>query len=80
MGDGALLYKNEIQQKLGSLATFAPSEICFPRAAAIGMLAIKEWQSNNFLDPGLASPTYIRPSDAEICYKKKETTTVCESK
>jgi tRNA threonylcarbamoyladenosine biosynthesis protein TsaB len=71
IGDGALLYKMEIQERIGPFAIFAPHEICYPRAAAIGMLAIRQWESGSFLDPSAASPIYVRPSDAEICRQKK---------
>nr|MBF0220872.1 tRNA (adenosine(37)-N6)-threonylcarbamoyltransferase complex dimerization subunit type 1 TsaB [Desulfobulbaceae bacterium] len=72
VGDGSLLYKTELQDSLGLMASFAPHEICYPRASAVGMLAIGQWHSNNFLNPASASPSYVRPSDAEICYKKKK--------
>lgn len=71
IGDGAQLYHQEIQEELNDLCAFAPQELCFPRASAIGMKAISLWQTNSFSDPATLSPDYIRPSDAEICYKGK---------
>jgi len=71
VGDGALLYKSEIEERTGRFATFAPHEICFPRASATGMLALSHWTSGSFLNPAEASPIYVRPSDAEINYRKK---------
>jgi len=66
IGDGGVLYKEMLTEKLGELASFAAPEIYFPRASAIGQLAQLNWQADNFLDPISAVPTYIRPSDAEL--------------
>lgn len=71
VGDGSLLYKAELQDNLGAMATFAPHETFYPRASALGILAIAKWNATSFLNPGSASPTYVRPSDAEISYIKK---------
>jgi tRNA A37 threonylcarbamoyladenosine modification protein TsaB len=43
-----------------------PSNVYFPRAATIGLLAWEKWQKNEFLDPAAAEPIYIRPSEAEL--------------
>ncbi|MFU8819627.1 MAG: tRNA (adenosine(37)-N6)-threonylcarbamoyltransferase complex dimerization subunit type 1 TsaB [Desulfurivibrio sp.] len=66
IGSGAELYRHLLQEKLGELARFAPPALFFPRAAAIGHLALTEWQRQNFLDPGRAVPLYVRTSDAQL--------------
>ena len=70
IGDGCGLYKEVLLNILGENARFASREIFYPRAASIGMLAIKKYKMNDFLNPISASPLYIRKSDAEISIKK----------
>ena len=69
IGDGGVLYKEIFTDKLGDLAHFALPELHFPRAAAIGSLALCKWLVNDFLDPISATPIYVRPSDAEMLLK-----------
>ncbi len=71
VGDGVAPYRDLIKEILAELAIFAPAQLHFPRAAAIGQLAIKKYQQADFIDPATAVPIYIRPSEAEINYKKK---------
>jgi tRNA threonylcarbamoyladenosine biosynthesis protein TsaB len=71
IGDGGVLYKDILSDKLGDLACFADPESYFPRAAVIGRLALAKWQTGDFLDPVSAVPTYVRASDAEIMLSKK---------
>ncbi len=72
VGDGGVLYHDILRDKLLDLANFADPTIFFPRAAAIGSLALQHWQSNKFLDPANAVPLYIRASDAEKMKKQAE--------
>ncbi len=69
IGDGGVLYKEILQDTLGEMVTFADPSTYFPRAAAIGSLALIKWHNKDFLDPAIAVPTYVRPSDAEISIK-----------
>ncbi len=71
VGDGLDLYRDMITQQLGELARFAPETIYFPRAAAIGLLAVMMYNKGEFLDPATATPLYIRPSEAEVHFKEK---------
>ncbi len=71
IGDGSSLYKDLLRDKLGDLADFADPDIYFPRATAIGFLALRKWSTQDFLNPINAVPTYIRASDAEIMLAKK---------
>jgi tRNA threonylcarbamoyladenosine biosynthesis protein TsaB len=66
LGDGATAYEYLFQEKLVDLLKVVPSNVYFPRAATIGLLAWEKWQKNEFLDPAAAEPIYIRPSEAEL--------------
>lgn len=72
MGDGVAVYQEELKEQLGDLAHFAPPQLIFPRASALGQTALKQFQAGQFLDPATASPLYIRPSDAEVNLKKAQ--------
>ena len=71
LGDGSQLYKEVFAEILGDLVTFASPEIFYPRAAAIGLLALRKWHEKDFLNPISAAPIYVRPSDAELNVPKK---------
>jgi tRNA threonylcarbamoyladenosine biosynthesis protein TsaB len=64
LGSGAELYRDFFRQQLGELAVFAPAQLYFARAAAIGLLAQARWHQGNLLDPAQATPIYVRSSDA----------------
>lgn len=72
IGDGILAYHDLLHAKLGNNATFAPTALCFARAAAIGMLALDRWQGQDFMDPLLAIPLYVRASEAEVNLQSKQ--------
>ena len=71
MGDGVASYGSLFKEELGELAYFASPQLFFPRAATIGKLALDKFHGQDFLDPALAVPIYIRPSEAEINLRKK---------
>ncbi|MDA8164342.1 MAG: tRNA (adenosine(37)-N6)-threonylcarbamoyltransferase complex dimerization subunit type 1 TsaB [Desulfobacteraceae bacterium] len=66
VGDGAALYGDLFRERLGGLALFPPAPVYFPRAAAIGFLALGNLARGEVLDPAAAVPIYIRPSEAEL--------------
>lgn len=70
LGDGFTVYGDLFREKLGALLSEAGANLYFPRAAAIGMLALEKWQRSDFLDPAALEPIYIRPSEAELHLKK----------
>jgi len=70
IGDGILAYQDLLYAKLGNTAAFAPTTLCFARAAGIGMLALDQWQAKNFMDPSRAIPLYVRASEAEVNLRK----------
>ncbi|ADH85678.1 tRNA (adenosine(37)-N6)-threonylcarbamoyltransferase complex dimerization subunit type 1 TsaB [Desulfurivibrio alkaliphilus] len=65
LGSGAELYRDLLQEKLGHLALFAPPQLCYARAGAIGWLACRLWQQERFVDPGRVTPIYVRSADAK---------------
>lgn len=75
IGDGAEAYRELLHDRLGDRAVFAPAQLNFAKASSIGFLALPLWQQKKFLNPASAVPIYIRPSDAEINFNKKNTGT-----
>lgn len=65
VGDGSVLYRTLIEDKMGSKATFAPSHMHYPQAAAVAFLALEKAAAEDFLDVSAFVPTYARASDAE---------------
>jgi len=72
IGDGIETYGDFLKEKLGEKALFAPSEMCYARAASIGHLALKKCQKADFLHTETSAPVYVRPSEAEINFNKKK--------
>ena len=70
LGDGATVYGELFREKLADLLKTVPAGTCFPRAAAIGLLALDKWHKDEFLDPAEAEPVYIRASEAELLFGK----------
>ncbi len=65
VGDGLSVYGEILAGLLGERAIFAPPTLYFPRAAAIGSLAVDQYRKGDFLDAASCAPIYIRASDAE---------------
>lgn len=72
VGDGVEVYRDILHKQLPDKTLFAPPQQVFPRASAIGSLALEKFASKSFIDPGSASPIYIRPSDAEVNLLKSQ--------
>jgi len=72
VGDALPLYGKMLKELLGESACFAPSEICFARAATIGSVAWHLFRQGSFLDPATAVPIYVRASDAELQFGEKK--------
>jgi tRNA threonylcarbamoyladenosine biosynthesis protein TsaB len=66
VGNGALLYKHIIQEKLGRFASFAPMPHNTIRASTVGYLSMGKFKSKNIDKIENFSPHYIRRSDAEM--------------
>ncbi len=66
VGDGSVLYKDELIDLFDDLALFAPFELFYPRASSVGSLAVHKFLEKDFLDPIDSGPIYVRKSDAEL--------------
>ena len=66
IGDGALLYQNEIVYRMGKLAHFAPPNQNAIRASTVAYLAMDRFVKQETDDVIHFVPHYIRKSDAEI--------------
>jgi len=66
LGDGIALYGDRFVDSLGAKARIAPAHFHYPRASAIGVLAMQ--QLSDYPDAAAhetIAPLYVRPPDAE---------------
>jgi len=66
IGDGAILYRQTIQDKTGTDAWFAPPYQHTIRSSTVAFLGIKRFQKGDTDDVEAFVPFYIRKSDAQI--------------
>ena len=66
VGNGALLYKEMILEKMGGLASIAPMIQNTIRASTMAYLSMAKFEKNDTNDIEKISPYYIRKSDAEL--------------
>jgi tRNA threonylcarbamoyladenosine biosynthesis protein TsaB len=66
VGDGATAYRQLIEGRCGSRASFAPFPCSFPRAANGILLARLGFERGEALPSSRLTPVYIRPSEAEV--------------
>ncbi|MDY6987413.1 MAG: tRNA (adenosine(37)-N6)-threonylcarbamoyltransferase complex dimerization subunit type 1 TsaB [Thermodesulfobacteriota bacterium] len=66
VGDGAVAYKEMIEEIVGRRARFAPSYLHAPRASVVGALGFEQISRGETADVSELVPFYIRQSDAEI--------------
>lgn len=66
VGNGALLYKEMILEKMGKFAFFAPMIQNTIRASTIAYLSMAKFENNDTDDIEKILPYYIRKSDAEL--------------
>ncbi len=72
VGSGAVMYKEQIAEKLGSFAHFAGWNQHTLRASSVAGLSLKRFVHRQTDDVALLVPQYIRKSDAELHRKKKD--------
>jgi len=72
IGEGALLYREELVNCLGDKALFAPPEQAIPRAAAGAALVRRAFANSEVIPLHRLVPTYIRPSEAEVAKLRKK--------
>ena len=73
VGNGALRYRELIEETLGDRAVFAPPHCHQPRAAAGAVLALEAFRSGTIMPLPFLNPAYIRPSEAELSKMTRET-------
>jgi tRNA threonylcarbamoyladenosine biosynthesis protein TsaB len=66
IGEGALLYRDEIDGMMGQKALFAPSGKMVPSPANVAHLGLKKALKGEYSDPARLTPFYIRRSEAEL--------------
>ena len=66
VGNGALLYKEMILEKMGEFASFAPMIQNTIRASTLAYLSMAKFENNDTDDVEKIEPYYIRKSDAEL--------------
>jgi tRNA threonylcarbamoyladenosine biosynthesis protein TsaB len=72
VGDGARRYHDQIAERLGDQAVFAPFSLHTPHAANGILLALHASQRDELLEPSQLLPLYLRASDAEINLASKK--------
>lgn len=65
IGDGAILYRNIIENKLENLAYFPPPFFNVIRASTVAFMGIKKFENDDTVDAALFAPHYIRRSDVK---------------
>lgn len=71
LGDGVPVYRGDLVVRLGELASFAPLASSFPRGASVAELGLLAFREGKGSDPGHLRPEYIRTSEAEAAWLKK---------
>jgi tRNA threonylcarbamoyladenosine biosynthesis protein TsaB len=71
VGDGTLVYRQEIVASLGARAIIPPAPAHQPRASHAAWLAGRALANGEQLRAEELLPIYIRPSDAELGQKNK---------
>lgn len=66
VGDGAVRYHDQIADRLGKQAVFAPFPHHSPHAANGILLALHAVREGTLLEPSQLLPVYLRASDAEL--------------
>jgi tRNA threonylcarbamoyladenosine biosynthesis protein TsaB len=66
LGDGALLYRDQIKESLRGKALFGAPQDMVPSPANVAYLCMRKARNNAFDDPVSLAPSYMRKSEAEI--------------
>lgn len=72
IGDGAVVYRDFFNDKLGANLMLAPAALHEPSASSLGMIAGSLFLKKCFLNIDSAVPLYVRISDAELNLKMKQ--------
>jgi tRNA threonylcarbamoyladenosine biosynthesis protein TsaB len=72
IGSGAEVYGSRIQEIMGDRAFMVPNVMHCPRASNAAILAWHDFQQKKTISLEKLTPHYIRPSEAEIMWSKKQ--------
>ncbi len=72
VGDGAKAYQTLIVRRLGARAHFVPWPLNAPRASSAAALVLEDFRQGKVIALEHLTPTYIRPSEAEIMWAKSQ--------
>lgn len=72
LGSGAIVYRTLIARRLGERAHFLPWPQHLPRASHAAALALALWRGGETLPLSQLLPRYIRPSEAELLWARRE--------
>ena len=72
IGSGAEVYRELINETLGDRALFVPGAMHCPRSSNAAILAWHEFKHERTIPLEKLAPNYIRPSEAEIMWAKKQ--------
>lgn len=72
VGSGAMIYRDVITEKLGDHACFAQPAQHIIRASTVALLALKRFENGEVGEIAEWVPHYIRKSDAELNFTKKQ--------
>lgn len=70
VGNGAVMYRNMIEETLGPRARFVPPHLNTLRASVVAYIGMKQLERGEIVDVALLAPNYIRKSDAEMKLEK----------
>jgi tRNA threonylcarbamoyladenosine biosynthesis protein TsaB len=71
-GEGAYIYRDRLLAALGEKALFAPVVSMVLSPANVAMLGIVKALRQEFTEPVAAEPFYIRKSEAEVIWSKRQ--------
>lgn len=71
LGDGAIVYKQEIKDALGDLSITSSSAFSMPRASSVAFLGIETLVRGEYQSAEDLEPFYLRRSQAEILWESK---------
>ncbi len=72
IGDGALLYRDFLEDSLGGAALFCPVNLNYSRASGVAILGLNKLNQGLEDDLQTLAPEYLRMSEAEISLKRRE--------
>ncbi len=70
-GEGARLFRTELEALLGGRALFAPLSALTPSAASVAELGLGMLHAGGRTDPGELTPLYIRRPEAEAAWEER---------